>query len=95
MGDVWAAAAMTVLTPSVASNHSAWRSLRGQSLTERRRIHMDTIIAEQPNRDRYAGLASEGRGETEGSLRNKDILAGILAAVMTLGPLAVTALFAH
>jgi hypothetical protein len=56
---------------------------------------MDTIIAEQPNRERYAGLASEGRGETEASLRNKDILAGILAAVMTLGPLAATALFAH
>ncbi len=56
---------------------------------------MDTIIAEPSNRDRYAGLASEGRGETEASLRNKDILAGILAAVMTLGPLAATALFAH
>jgi hypothetical protein len=56
---------------------------------------MDTIIAEQPNRDRYVDLTSEGRGETEGSLQTKDIFAGILAAVMTLGPLAATALFAH
>jgi hypothetical protein len=34
-----------------------------------------------------------GRGESEASLRAKDVAAFIMAVVMTLGPLAATALF--
>ena len=49
---------------------------------------MDTVI----DVDRRQTLGT-GRAESEASLRGKDMAAFIIAAVMTLGPLAAAALF--
>lgn len=55
---------------------------------------MSTIINERYRTDPDADVLQDMR-VSDGSLQAKDLFGGLLAAIMTLGPLAATALFAH
>lgn len=54
---------------------------------------MDTVIDADHRDAGYRPALGTGRAESEASLRAKDIAAFVLAAVMTLGPLAAATLF--
>ena len=55
---------------------------------------MSTLSAERHRTDPYANTLRTAR-VSDGSLQAKDVVAGLFAAIMTLGPLAATAVFAH
>jgi len=54
-----------------------------------------TLTSNSNENDRYGYAPGHGTGGTESSLKIMDTIGGMLAAFMTLGPLAATALFAH